>query len=422
MLKINNLFTLLRKDGFKKVFSNFSWLSFSQLIERLAAIIVIPYLIKVIGIDNWGKIVFAQSFILYFGTIVGYGFHLTGVKDISQNRDSFINIGKIFYTILVSKIFLLIISFIIYFSVVIFFVKFRSEFLLFFFNFLYLIGYCIYPDWFFQGIEEMKFSTIFSFFSRFMYVFLVFAFIKKPSDYIFVPLLNSISIIFIGIFGLFLAVSKIKKVYLPKIKDIVFQLKNGFHIFLSQVYLSIYSNSRVFLLGIFSTSDIVGNYALAEKIINISGIPMGMFTNAVFPRLSLKFKENINSFKKIFKIIEVGSFLWATFLCGSILIFGKLILSLFAKDFFSEVAMYSLNFLTLALFFNQISVFLIQYFVIINKITIFSKIYLIATIIGLILLFITTPMANYKGIIIASIAFEITIFSLSVYFLKKFKT
>ena len=272
MRKIIRYSEFLKKDGFKKVFENFTWLSILQVIDRFAGIIVIPYLIRTIGIEKWGLIAFAQSFILYFGTVVGYGFHLIGVRDISQNRDSIEKLGKIFYSILATKTLLFIISSIIYFSIVLSFKKFNSELLLFTFNFFYILGYSFYPDWFFQGIEKMKFSTILGSIARFSYVFLVFIFIKEPDNYVFVPLLNSVSVILMGISGLFLAIFKFKiKFYFPKIRDIILQLKEGFHIFLSQLYLSLYSNSRVFILGIFTSSGIVGNYALAEKIINILG-------------------------------------------------------------------------------------------------------------------------------------------------------
>ncbi len=422
MRKIIRYSEFLKKDGFKKVFENFTWLSILQVIDRFAGIIVIPYLIRTIGIEKWGLIAFAQSFILYFGTIVGYGFHLIGVRDISQNRDSIEKLGKIFYSILATKTLLFIISSIIYFSIVLSFKKFNSELLLFTFNFFYILGYSFYPDWFFQGIEKMKFSTILGSIARFSYVFLVFIFIKEPDNYVFVPLLNSVSVILMGISGLFLAIFKFKiKFYFPKIRDIILQLKEGFHIFLSQLYLSLYSNSRVFILGIFTSSGIVGNYALAEKIINIMGIPLGIFANAIFPRLSLKYKENINNFKKIFKICILFSVLWAIILCSGNFIFGKFILSIFAGDSYNNIALYSLYVLILGLFFNQISVFLTQNFILIDKMKIFSRIYLISTFTGLISLLIMTPLIQYKGIAIASVLFEMTIFIVSIYYFKKEK-
>ncbi|MGC8769807.1 MAG: oligosaccharide flippase family protein [Brevinematia bacterium] len=422
MRKIIRYSEFLKKDGFKKVFENFTWLSILQVIDRFAGIIVIPYLIRTIGIEKWGLIAFAQSFILYFGTVVGYGFHLIGVRDISQNRDSIEKLGKIFYSILATKTLLFIISSIIYFSIVLSFKKFNSELLLFTFNFFYILGYSFYPDWFFQGIEKMKFSTILGSIARFSYVFLVFIFIKEPDNYVFVPLLNSVSVILMGISGLFLAIFKFKiKFYFPKIRDIILQLKEGFHIFLSQLYLSLYSNSRVFILGIFTSSGIVGNYALAEKIINIMGIPLGIFANAIFPRLSLKYKENINNFKKIFKICILFSVLWAIILCSGNFIFGKFILSIFAGDSYNNIALYSLYVLILGLFFNQISVFLTQNFILIDKMKIFSRIYLISTFTGLISLLIMTPLIQYKGIAIASVLFEMTIFIVSIYYFKKEK-
>lgn len=415
--KLSNYYKFLKKEGVQKVFENFTWLSVLQLIERFANIIVIPYLIRRVGMEKWGLIAFAQSFILYFGTVIGYGFHLTGVKDISQNRNFPEETSKIFYSILATKFFLLLFSALVYFSIVFSFKKFQNEFLLFTFNFFYILGYCIYPDWFFQGIERMKFSTIFGAFARITYVFLIFIFIKKTSDYLFVPLLNSISVILMGLTGLLVAYLRFNiKFYLPNFQDIIFQLKKGWHIFLSQLYLSIYSNSRVFVLGIFTSGEVVGNYALAEKIINIMGMPLGIFSNAVFPRLSLKFKENLKSFKKMFGMLKWLSLFWGAVLCAGGFLFGKLVISIFAGGSYSKIATFSFNLLLLGLFFNQASVFLTQYFVLIEKPFILSRIYLMATILGVVLFVIMTPLLGYRGIVIASCIVEITIFVTSLYY------
>ena len=49
--------------------------------------------------------------------------------------------------------------------------------------------------WFFQGIEKMKFVTLINVLAKVIFTVLVFIFIKSESDYLKVPIFNSLGFI-----------------------------------------------------------------------------------------------------------------------------------------------------------------------------------------------------------------------------------
>jgi len=411
------IFSFLQKDGSRRVLSNFTWLSVLQIVEKLVPMVTIPYLIRVIGIEKWGLITFSQSFVLYFGTIVGYGFHMTAVREISMNQDNKEEISKIFSSVIMAKFILCLFSFFLYLTIVFSFKNFYKELTVFLINYGYVVGYMLFPDWFFQGMEKMKFSTILVSISRFFFLVLIFIFIRRPSDYVYVPLLNSIGIFVAGILGLGIAFHTFKiRFKIPTLTEIIFQFKNGWHIFLSQLFLSLYTNTRVFVLGIFTNNTIVGYYAIAEKITNLLGIPLGIFANAIYPRLSYLYTKSKSSFLKVFKYLSVGGFIWGAAIVLLGYMFAPFIVLFFTgKPINTEIRL-CLNLLLLALFFNQISVLYMQNFVVIGKPQTFSRIYMIVGLSGAFVILLLSYFFSYIGTGIASIVVESFVFFLSIYY------
>jgi PST family polysaccharide transporter len=103
------------------------------------------------------------------------------------------------------------------------------------------------------------------------------------------------------------------KLTLPTIESIKHQLKEGWHIFISTVSISLYTTSNVFILGIFTNNTIVGYYSAAEKIVKaVQGLLMPV-SQTVYPyisKLAIESKEKaLNFIKKLAKLIGSAGFI-----------------------------------------------------------------------------------------------------------------
>ena len=126
----------------------------------------------------------------------------------------------------------------------------------------------MFPTWFFQGIEKMKQITILNFISKIIFTLLILFLVKKPDDYLLVPLIQSFGFLTSGIIALILVFNVYKiKFHIVSINEIYNELKDGFNIFLSNLSTNIYSASSVVILGFVSSDAIVGKYGIAEKLI-----------------------------------------------------------------------------------------------------------------------------------------------------------
>ena len=77
----------------KTVLANFSYLSILQVFTILFPLLTYPYLLRVIGLELYGVIVFAQAIINYVSLVINFGFNMSGAR----KSGGFIRRIKCFY-------------------------------------------------------------------------------------------------------------------------------------------------------------------------------------------------------------------------------------------------------------------------------------------------------------------------------------
>lgn len=328
---------ILQNKAYKRIITNILSLFSLQGFTYIMPLITFPYLTRVLGPENYGLIAFATAFVAYFQILVEYGFGLSASREISINRDNEVQVSKIFSSVIFTKFLLMILSFL-GLSLIIFSIDtFRANWILYFFTFGLVIGNVLMPTWFFNGMEKMRYISLLNMGTVLIFTVSIFIFIRGSADYIYVPLINSIGAIIIGIIAMRIVLKDFKiKFNIPSKEDIKTQLKSGWHIFISNVAISFYTTSNVFVLGIFASNAVVGYYSAAEKIIYMSIGLLNPISTALYPYISsiaVKSKEDASNFiKKI--IIFIGSF---TFIISIILFFASgFILNILAGNQFEN--------------------------------------------------------------------------------------
>ena len=334
---IKKIKSLSKNKDVKKLSINFLSLFSVQGLNILLPLLTLPYLFRILGAEKFGIIAFAFSMITFFRVFVDYGFQLYATREISQNIDNKDKTTEIFNTILSAKIILLLISFLILNLLILFFEKFSNEWILFYFTFLFVVGETIFPVWFFQGIEDMKYIGYLNLFAKIFFTIGIFIFIKNETDYIIQPLLNGLGLIFIGIYSLYLINIKYKINFkFAPIQDIKKVLIESWNIFITQLMPNLYNNFSTFLLGFFTSMENVGYFSLATKIIDVANSIIHIIRNVTFPHLAKdysKFNQITKFMIIVSSIITLGIFSTSIFILPPI--FGE-------KVYFSITIIYIL--------------------------------------------------------------------------------
>lgn len=339
------IYRLTNSEEKKRLLSNFFSLSVLQAANYILPLITLPYLVRVLGPEKFGLIAFSQAFIAYFNILTDYGFNLSATREISINRDNREKISEIFSSVMIIKLGLLVLSFISMSIIIFTFAKFREDWLIFYLTFGMVVGQVLFPVWFFQGMERMKYITILNITAKLIFTIAIFVFVNDVSDYIYVPLLNSIGFMVAGIMALWIVFKDFGiKLFIPKLKIVWNYFKDSTQFFLSRVSVSIYTSSNAFVLGLFTSNTMVGYYSIAEKMYQaLQGIYMPL-TQTLYPYVANS--KNVKLFKKVFKLTVLAN----VFLIIMLFLFGGELFSILFTQKFSEVSIKVFNiFLIVAL-------------------------------------------------------------------------
>ena len=320
-------------DDKRRLLGNFFSLSVLQGANYLLPLITLPYLVRVLGAEKFGLVAFAQAFIQYFVTLTDYGFNLSATREISIHREDKQKVSEIFCSVMLIKLALTVLSLILLFTIVFTFGKFKNDWQIYFLTFGMVIGQVLFPVWFFQGMERMKYIAFLNIASKLLFTISIFVVVRKTSDYIYVPLINSCGFILAGVLGQTLSLKNFGiKLHLPSVKCLWEYLKDSTQFFLSRASVSIYTSSNAFFLGLFTNNTIVGYYSAAEKLYLSFQSVYQPLTSAIYPYMA-KYR-NISFYKRIFKYsiaLNVVS-------CVFVFIFSKqLIILIFGTDFQQSV-------------------------------------------------------------------------------------
>lgn len=297
----------LQDSGLGRLAENFVSLSVLQIINYILPLVTLPYLVRVLGAEKFGLVMFAVAFIQYFLMLTDYGFNLSATQEISINREDKDKINEIFSSVMLIKGVLTILSFAILAGMIIWIPKFRGDWLVYVLTFGTVIGQALFPVWFFQGIERMKYITALNILAKVVFTVLIFVFIRAQGHYVYVPLFNSLGYLASGVIGVWMAVSRFKiKPVLPGFKVMYRYFKFSTQFFLSRVSVSLYSNSNSFIIGLVLGNTMVGYYTAAEKLLIAMRMLYNPLTTALYPYMAKV--KNVRLYRKIFTGATVLNF------------------------------------------------------------------------------------------------------------------
>lgn len=287
---------MLQKVRKHKLFKNTFALLLVQIVSYIAPLLVLPYLSRRLGVDNFGLVVAATSLIILFNIVTDFGFDLSATYIISRQERSkkYISIVLgIIYKLKTGILFLMLMVLGIYLSI--------SQH----YNNIAILGILIsvcsqtyMSIWFYQGTQKMSLLVYIMLTSKIFYTLLVFLLVKQQSDYGYAILSHGLSIFVAMIISN--AIIFKQGFYLPRkypyryAKYIFF---HSFQFFLSRLATTTTSSISTLLVQSYTTSFQMGLYGASERLLTAFRSITAPLNQALYPYMANT--KNIKLFIKI---------------------------------------------------------------------------------------------------------------------------
>lgn len=263
-----------------KVLKNYAYNLSYQLLIIVLPIITTPYVTRIFSSKDLGTYGYFNSIVTYFILLATLGVANYGTKEISGHRK---DIRKNFWGIYTLQLMATILSLTLYTLLCLFFSGMQNMM-------AYILGLSLISkgmdiSWLFQGLEDFRLITARNTTVKLLGVISIFLFVKTPGDlYLYVFLLTFFELL--GQLSMWLPAR-------PYIGEPQFDLsyakkhlKPVILLFIPQVAISLYVTLDRTMLGALSSTNDVGIYDQALKIINILLTLVTSLGSVMLPRVS----------------------------------------------------------------------------------------------------------------------------------------
>ena len=391
--KIRN--KLASKDG-RVILENFLSLSALQVVGIALPLITLPYVLRVIGFEYYGVIVMSASLVAYFQSLTDFSFRITATRDVAIFKDNQKKLNLIYSKVLSVKFVFLIFSYLIIAFLVALVPQFNEYKIIYFSSSLMLFGYAIFPEWFFQGIEKMRYITFLNVGVKLFFTIMIFVFIREKDDFWMYPLLQSSGFIGAGLIGQYILIRKykLKLSFLP-LQKIIRVIKENVPVFINQFIPTLYNNSSVFLLGLLSSNMIVGIYNAILVVVNLLVTILEILSRVFFPFLNRR-KDKFPQYLRLSLSVSIA------LIC--LLLFGNEIVFWYLNVTYDKALDVLIILLVCVLGYTFYNIFGTNYFLVhrMDKLVMWNTIF--ASMIGVIMVY---PLVKSFGIVGAAINLSI---------------
>lgn len=282
-----------------RIAKNFGSLLLVRGLDFLLPLLTVPYLLRTIGIENYGLIGFGYAFAQYSAAVIQYGFATTATREIARTRNDIQAIRQIYSNVIFSTLILATIALSISAIAVTLIPALRQHWALITISLIQSTATALFPIWLFQGLEKMSYITYLHAIAKSITLAGIFIVIREPSDYLYVPAINAIGSMTVLLSALWISAKKLDiSLMAPKASAIKRSLKLGKYAFVSQLAPTLYNNSIVFELGLIAGGYVTGIYSATIKAIDAICSLAYVASNAALPQLSRSLALH-SKFKKI---------------------------------------------------------------------------------------------------------------------------
>lgn len=268
-----------------KVLQNYSYMSLLSVLNALIGVLIYPYLIRVMGAESMGTYAFLFGIAMYFQTLVEFGFDMPSVKAVSLSSSNAGELDRIVSLVYVSKLIMFVVAVVVAVPIVMLTpILWRSQWL-FAVIFAQVAYTVLFPQWYYQGMKNMRFATILQFIIRLSQIPLILLLVHDADDLFVYAMIVSATMLLGGLIGMLNLRWEGRRWTHVSMADLRSMYRDAMPFFLTSVSSTIKERTLTTLIGAFLGMREVAIYDLAMKVVQIPRMLVNSINAALFPEV-----------------------------------------------------------------------------------------------------------------------------------------
>lgn len=287
-----------------------------NIVSALVGFLIYPYVIRVLGAEQYGLYAFLLAIAMYFQDVIDFGFDSPCTKRVALCADDKHELSRTVSVVLFCKLALIALSAAVAAPIILAIPVLRDNLWLFIVIFIQNLYKTFYPQWYYLGTKNMKFSSILQAVIRISQIPLILIFVKDTGDLMVYALIVS-GTMFVGSLvggaNVLMEGIRIVKVSFAQMME---YYKEATPFFVTTISGRVKEKTLTAIIGACFGMRDVAIYDLACKIIQIPKLLLNSINAALFPEVVTNATtDKVNRILKYERLISI-----ATVLC--IAIFG----------------------------------------------------------------------------------------------------
>lgn len=260
-----------------------------QFLNYCNALLVTPYITRVLGAANNGIYSYNHSIANYFVLFAMLGVNNYGNRSIAMAKDDKEELDKTFSEIYTFQFFtsvIMLLAYAMYFLLIV-----KEDRVNVMIQVMYVASALFDVNWFFFGMEKFKLTVTRNSIIKLLTMASVFLFVKEREDLWIYTVIMSAGYL-VSACALWPYLHRYVTYKRPKIKDVVKHIKPNLVLFIPVIAISVYNTMDKVMLGNLTNKKQVAFYDKSEEVMQIPNTFINALTMVMLPRMSSLMKHN----------------------------------------------------------------------------------------------------------------------------------
>ncbi len=256
-----------------------------QAVTTILPLVTLPWLARALGPAELGRVFLSQAFAVLLGILVGYGFLLSGSRDIARERDDRDAMQRTLAGVLGGQVILVAIGTVAGLVALVGVAEFRADPRLVVFAWFMGVAQGLNPAWFLLGIERVKAVAFNEVVMRSLSAVAIVLLVRDSGDGLLVLWIWSIANVAVTV-GLTRLVLREVAIRWSSLSEGWRVLRKGWALFIGTGSSALTSSGTVFTLGLVVSTTQVALYASAQRLISAAARATSPIGTVTYPRVN----------------------------------------------------------------------------------------------------------------------------------------